>query len=54
MNEAGNEVYLDKPAVIEAAQYWRDLAAKHKIMPSGTIDWGTTPKDFLEKKAAMV
>ena len=54
MNEAGNEVYLDKPAVVEAAQYWRDLAAKHKIMPSGTIDWGTTPKDFLEKKAAMV
>ncbi|MEI2416643.1 ABC transporter substrate-binding protein [Orrella sp. JC864] len=54
MNEAGNEVYLDKPAVIEALTYWRDLAAKHKVMPPGTIDWGTTPKDFLEQKAAIV
>lgn len=54
MNEAGNEVYLDKPAVVEAAQFWHDLAYKHGVMPKGTIDWGTTPKDFLEKKAAMV
>src|SRR5690606_10168833 len=54
MNEEGNEVYLDKPAVIEAAQFWHDLAAKHGVMPRGTIDWGTTPKDFLEKKAAIV
>ena len=54
MNEAGNEVYLDKPAVVEALTFWRDLSAKHKVMPTGTIDWGTTPKDFLEKKAAIV
>jgi len=39
---------------VEAAQYWRDLSAKHKVMPTGTIDWGTTPKDFLEKKAAII
>ncbi|OZI32284.1 ABC transporter substrate-binding protein [Bordetella genomosp. 10] len=54
MNEAGNQVMLDKPAVVEAAQFWRDLAAKHGVMPTGTIDWGTTPKDFLEKKAAII
>src|SRR3546814_1568389 len=54
MNEEGNEVYLDKPAVIEAAQFWNDLSAKHGVMPRGTVDWGTTPKDFLEKKAAIV
>ncbi|ARP84839.1 ABC transporter substrate-binding protein [Bordetella genomosp. 9] len=54
MNEAGNQTMLDKPAVVEAAQFWRDLSAKHGVMPSGTIDWGTTPKDFLEKKAAIV
>jgi sn-glycerol 3-phosphate transport system substrate-binding protein len=23
-------------------------------MPAGAIEWGTTPKDFLEQKAAMV
>lgn len=54
MNETGNEVYLDKPEVIQAAEFWHDLAYKHGVMPKGTIDWGTTPKDFLEKKAAIV
>src|SRR5690606_9362767 len=54
MNEAGNEVYFDKPAVIEALQYWKDLAYKHEVMPRGTIEWGTTPKDFLEGKTAIM
>jgi sn-glycerol 3-phosphate transport system substrate-binding protein len=54
MNQAGNKVMLNTPAVVEAAQFWRDLAGKYGVMPKGTIDWGTTPKDFLEKKAAMV
>ncbi len=54
MNDAGTETYFDKPGVIEALQYWVDLSAKHKVMPSGVIEWGTTPKDFFEKKAAMI
>ena len=54
MNEDGTEVYLDKPGAIEALEYWRDLIVKHKAMPGGTIDWGTTPKDFLEKKVAII
>ena len=40
--------------MIEALQYWVDLSAKHKVMPGGVIEWGTTPKDFFEKKAAMI
>ena len=54
MNSAGTETYFDKPAVAEALQYWVDLSAKHKVMPSGIIEWGTTPKDFFEKKTAMM
>jgi sn-glycerol 3-phosphate transport system substrate-binding protein len=54
MNDAGTETYFDKPAVVEALQYWVDLSAKHKVMPGGVIEWGTTPKDFFEKKAAMI
>lgn len=54
MNQDGNEVYFDKPEVIEALQFWHDLAYKHKVMPTGTIDWGTTPKDFLVGKTAMM
>ena len=54
MNEAGTETYYDKPAVIEALQYWVDLSQKHKVMAPGVIEWGTTPKDFFEKKTAMM
>jgi sn-glycerol 3-phosphate transport system substrate-binding protein len=54
MNEAGTETYFDKPAVVDALQYWVDLSAKHKVMAPGVIEWGTTPKDFFEKKTAMM
>ncbi len=54
MNSAGTEVYYDKPAVVEALQYWVDLSKKYKIQPEGIIEWGTTPKDFFERKVAMM
>src|SRR5512132_2629605 len=54
MNSAGTETYYDKPEVIEALQYWVDLVKKYKVHPEGIVDWGTTPKDFFERKVAMV
>ncbi len=54
MNPEGTHTYFDKPAVIQALQYWVDLARKDKVMPPGIIDWGTTPKDFFERKTAMM
>jgi sn-glycerol 3-phosphate transport system substrate-binding protein len=54
MNSAGTETYFDKPEVIEALAYWVDLGRRHKVMPTGVIEWGTTPKDFFEKKIAMM
>jgi sn-glycerol 3-phosphate transport system substrate-binding protein len=54
MNEAGTQTHYDDPAVVEALQYWVDLSQKHKVMASGVIEWGTTPKDFFEKKTAMM
>jgi len=54
MNAAGTRTYFDKPAVIEALAYWVDLSRKYKVMPPGVIEWGTTPKDFFEKKTAMI
>ena len=38
------------PRSIEALQYWVDLSRKHKVHPPGIVEWGTTPKDFFEKK----
>jgi sn-glycerol 3-phosphate transport system substrate-binding protein len=53
-NQAGTEVYYDKPETIGAVQYWVDLVNKYKVHPEGIVEWGTTPKDFFEKKVAMV
>jgi sn-glycerol 3-phosphate transport system substrate-binding protein len=54
MNQDGNKTNFDHPDVIEALQFWRDLAAKHKVMPEGTIDWGTLRQKFLEGATAMM
>ncbi len=54
MNQAGTETYYDRPGVIEAAQFWVDLAQKHKVHPPGIVEWGTTPRDFFERKVAIM
>jgi sn-glycerol 3-phosphate transport system substrate-binding protein len=40
--------------VIEALQYWVDLSTKHRVHPPGIVEWGTTPRDFFERKVAMM
>ena len=54
MNGAGNKTNFDAPATIEALQFWKDLGTKHKVMPKGTIEWGTLRKNFLEGKTAIM
>ena len=54
MNPAGTQTFYDKPEVIGALQYWLDLINKYKVHPEGIVEWGTTPKDFFEKKVAMI
>ncbi|MCI3203481.1 MULTISPECIES: ABC transporter substrate-binding protein [Pandoraea] len=54
MNPAGTKTFLNAPQAVQSLQYWVDLTTKYKVMPTGSIEWGTTPKDFLEKKAAIV
>jgi sn-glycerol 3-phosphate transport system substrate-binding protein len=53
-NDSGTRTYYDKPAVSEALQYWVDLARTHKVMAPGLIEWETTPRDFIERKTAMM
>lgn len=52
-NDAGNAVKFNDPKVIEALEYWVDLT-KQGVHPPGIVEWGTTPKDFFEKKVAMM
>ena len=54
MNADGNKTYFDAPATVEALQFWHDLGNKHGVMPSGTIEWGTLRKSFLEGKTAIM
>ncbi len=50
----GKTTYFDDPRVIGALQYLVDLSTKHQVMRPGVIDWGTTPKAFLEGQTAMM
>ncbi|MEJ8858245.1 ABC transporter substrate-binding protein [Variovorax robiniae] len=52
-NDAGTQVKFDDPKVIDALQTWVDLG-KAGIHPPGVVEWGTTPKDFFERKAAII
>ncbi len=54
MNQDGNRTYFDKPAVVDALEYWRDLGGKHGAMPRGTVEWGTLRQQFVEGKTAMM
>ena len=54
MNATGTETYYDRPEVIAGLTYWVDLVKKYKVHPEGIVEWGTTPKDFFEKKVAMM
>jgi sn-glycerol 3-phosphate transport system substrate-binding protein len=54
MNSAGTQTYYDRPEVIEGLTYWVDLVKKYKVHPEGIVEWGTTPKDFFERKVAMI
>ena len=54
MNPDGNKTNFSHPDVVASLQYWRDLAVKHKVMPEGTVDWGTLRQKFLEGATAIM
>ena len=54
MSPDGTKTFFDDPAAIEALQYWRDLGTKHKVMPEGTVEWGTLRQAFLQGQTAMM
>ena len=50
----GDKTNFDHPDVIEALEVWKSFGEEHKIMPKGTIEWGTLRQNFLEGKTAMM
>src|SRR5262249_26814148 len=53
-NADGTTTDFANPACVEALNYWIDLSKKYQAHPPGVVDWGTTPRDFLEQKVAMI
>jgi sn-glycerol 3-phosphate transport system substrate-binding protein len=54
MNKDGNKTNYAHPDVIGALDFWVSLGKKHKVMPEGTIEWGTLRQAFTEGKTAMM
>ena len=54
VNDEGNEVYYDKPEVIEALEFWYSLSEEHGVHPPGVVDWGTTPEDFMQEEVGII
>ena len=52
-NDAGTEVYFDTPEVIGALEYLVSLASEHEIMAPGILDWGATPRAFMDGESAI-
>ncbi|WP_294257289.1 ABC transporter substrate-binding protein [uncultured Comamonas sp.] len=52
-NESGTRVTLNHPKAVEALNFWVGLV-KDGVHPAGVVEWGTTPRDFMEKKAAII
>ena len=52
-NDEGTEVYFDTPEVIGALEYLVSLASEHEIMAPGILDWGATPRAFMDGESAI-
>lgn len=52
-NEEGTETYFDTPEVVEALEYLVSLVNEHEIMQPGILDWGATPRAFMDGEAAI-
>ncbi|WP_413114030.1 ABC transporter substrate-binding protein [Thaumasiovibrio sp. DFM-14] len=53
-NAEFNEVYLNDPRTVEALEFFVSLSKEHEVMAPGVIDWGSTPRSFLEGHSAMM
>ena len=53
-NAEGTKADFAGPGCVAALKYWMELTEKFKAHPPGIVEWGTTPRDFLEGKVAMI
>jgi sn-glycerol 3-phosphate transport system substrate-binding protein len=54
MNAEGNRTNFAHPDVVSALEYWVNLGRKDRVMPEGTVEWGTLRQNFVEGKTAIM
>lgn len=54
INSEGTKAYFTDEKVIEAAQFWYDLAHKYEVMPKEVRSWAGSPTDFAGEAASML
>jgi sn-glycerol 3-phosphate transport system substrate-binding protein len=54
MNDAGTEVYFNRPRTIEAMTFWRDLGSQYHATPDGMSSWPQLSPDFLSGNTAII
>ncbi|MGM0502921.1 MAG: ABC transporter substrate-binding protein [Bacillota bacterium] len=54
INREGTEAYFTDPKVVEAAQFWYDLAHEYEVMPQEVRTWAGSPTDFAGEAASML
>src|SRR5579864_996341 len=53
-NNAGNKVFFNAPASVQALQFMIDLNKKYDVSPPGAVNWDTLPSDFAAGKYGMI
>ncbi len=53
-NAAGVVTDFAGSPCVKALRYWLLLNTEYHAHPPGIVEWGTTPRDFLEQKAAII
>jgi sn-glycerol 3-phosphate transport system substrate-binding protein len=53
-NAAGVVTDFAGSPCVKALRYWLLLNTEYHAHPPGIVEWGTTPRDFLEQKVAMI
>jgi sn-glycerol 3-phosphate transport system substrate-binding protein len=53
-NSEGTQTDFASTPAVTALRYWVDLNVQYHAHPPGVVEWGTTPSDFLQQKAAMI
>jgi sn-glycerol 3-phosphate transport system substrate-binding protein len=53
MEDGGTQTTFDQPGAVEALEYWIGLG-EQGLAPSGTVEWASTPEDFLQGRTAMM